>query len=519
MNMSDTPDRLRWVGAILLALLQSCATHGPPASVDGRCDLPGSAMVGEAERDGWRRSYRAGCPDRSGRTAAGSEVLHLVPHGGRLYAAVGYWMDPRNPLYGAAAAEGAWAQVLRLDGPDAGWQVDLEMPRHLRAEALHSATFLTDGKGNRLQTPARLLLAAAYAHGPDGRASGQIDLFTRDGARGQWDQHTLWRATTGGPGEHHSVRALRVYRDRVTGIDRLFVTLGRHGIRSGVYDAEAPGHVQWDAGFEIADLPVRPLALAEADDALYVSTGARIMRRIDGPQPRWEPAFDLSGLGIDTAVSAPAGGIRGLSRVRATDGRGDALIFVWSPGADASACVYRVDHPGRGQLKAEKEVCLRDLVSQYLGGHPVRSVLAAYNDFHPVVDPANGRQVHLIGMEAWIAEGRWPTTQTHRGHGFYAGALYAVRDERGGYRLHEVNGPIAHGAPPLVAPRSFTQSPFVEDGDSLYVGGYDCNFRTSSDTAWVFRAPKPSVLSARCVSAEDCGQAKPSDAYALQQKE
>lgn len=501
----------RWL-PVLAALLQSCAGPLIPGAADGRCELPGSAVPGELDRDGWRRSYRAGCPDAAGSIAGGSEVLHLAPHAGRLYAAVGYWMDPRNPLYGAMASEGAWAQVLRLDSAGAGWQVDFQTPRHLRVEALHSVTFLTDGQGRRLDAPAPMLLAAAYAHGADGRASGHIDLFTRDDAGGRWDQHTLWRSATDGPGEHHSVRALRIYRDRITGIDRLFITLGRHGIRSGVFEADAPGRIRWDAGLEITDLPVRPLALAEANDALYVSSGAQILRRIDGANPRWESVFDLSVLGGDAAVSAPAGGIRGLSRVPAVNGNGDALIFVWSPGADAPACVYRIDHPGREPAAPVKEVCLRDLARQYLGDHPVRSVLAAYNDFHPVVDPVNGRLVHLIGMEAWIVQGRWPTTQTHRGHGFYAGALYAVRDEKGGYRLHEVNGTIPHGAPPLVAPRAFIVSPFVDERDSvLYVGGHDSNFRISSDTAWVFRAPLMAVLSAACPVDGRCGQQAPSD--------
>lgn len=492
--------------AVLVFLLQSCAGPSKPGAADGRCELPGAAVPGENDRHGWRRSYRAGCPDEAGTIAGGSEVLHLVPHAGRLYAAIGYWMDPRNPLYGASAPEAAWAQVLRLDGSDARWRVDVEMPRHLRVEALHSVTFLTDGQGRRLDAPARMLLAAAYAHGADGRASGQIDLFTRDDALGRWTRRTLWQSTTGGPGEQHSVRALRVYRDRITGIDRVFVTLGRHGIRSGVYDADSAGRIRWDAGLEIADLPVRPLALAEAEGALYVSSGAQILRRIDGARPRWEPLVDLSAHGVDAAVSAPAGGIRGLSRVPAADGNGDALIFVWSPGADAPACVYRIDHPGRGAAAPVKEVCLRELVRHHLDDHPVRSVLAAYNDFHPVVDPTNGRVVHLIGMEAWIAQGRWPTTQTHQGHGFYSGALYAVRDEKGSYRLHEVNGPIPHGAPPLVAPRAFTMSPFNDEGESvLYVGGHDCNFRISSDTAWVFRAPLKTVFSPACTDPDRCG--------------
>jgi hypothetical protein len=37
----------------------------------------------------WTRSYDAGYTDRSGAYAGGSEIMHLVPHKGKLYAAKG----------------------------------------------------------------------------------------------------------------------------------------------------------------------------------------------------------------------------------------------------------------------------------------------------------------------------------------------------------------------------------------------------------------------------------------------
>ena len=47
-----------------------------------------------------RTSFVAGCFDRNGKFAGGSEVMHLVPHKGALFAASGYWMDGRNVWYG-----------------------------------------------------------------------------------------------------------------------------------------------------------------------------------------------------------------------------------------------------------------------------------------------------------------------------------------------------------------------------------------------------------------------------------
>jgi len=72
-------------------------------------------------RGGWTQSYAAGYVDANGVYAGGSEIMHIVPHRGRLYAFNGFWKD-RN--FGKHSA-----QVLRLDAPNAKWQVDLQTTR------------------------------------------------------------------------------------------------------------------------------------------------------------------------------------------------------------------------------------------------------------------------------------------------------------------------------------------------------------------------------------------------------
>ncbi|MBV8537351.1 MAG: hypothetical protein JO128_17260, partial [Alphaproteobacteria bacterium] len=79
----------------------------------------------QAMRDGWNASFVAGCVDRNGRFAGGSQVMHLVPHKGRLYAATGYWMDGHSLWYGGGNSNSGWAQVLALSGPAEAWSVDL----------------------------------------------------------------------------------------------------------------------------------------------------------------------------------------------------------------------------------------------------------------------------------------------------------------------------------------------------------------------------------------------------------
>jgi len=102
---------------------------------------------------------------------------------------------------------------------------------------------------------------------------------------------------------------------------------------------------------------------------------------------------------------------------------------------------------------------------------------------YPVVHPATGQTVHIIGFQGNLRESehlRW------KGSRLYAGALYAVRAADQTYTVHEVNGPYAPGKPVLVSPRTFAHSPF---GDNLlFVGGHDSSGKRSDDMAWIFKA-------------------------------
>ena len=72
----------------------------------------------------WRQSYDAGYVDQSGAYAGGSEIMHLVAHKGKMYAANGYWVDARWVIPPEGRKQSA--QVLRLDQADGEWQVDLD---------------------------------------------------------------------------------------------------------------------------------------------------------------------------------------------------------------------------------------------------------------------------------------------------------------------------------------------------------------------------------------------------------
>ena len=486
---------LRLANGSLIATLAACIVT--PALAQHACTGP------EALRSGWSTSFTPPCIDRNGRLAGGSQVIHLVPHKGRLYAANGYWKDGRNVWYGGTNAGTGWSQVLALAGPGQPWAVDLELgPQHLRTELLKSLTFIQDSMGRPLPAPETFLMAATY----DVPSARGVSLFVRDDQTGSWTASKVIAGNTGQKGEDNSVRAAAVHRDRVTGRERLFLSVGVLGIYTATYDPAARGRFAWSPRPELGPTRTRTLSLVEADGSLFASEGTQIFQRIDGESPRWMSVADLSGE-ADSATTRAAfqsiGGIRGLSSIAGPVPGKRSLIFVWTSGRTSRACVFRLDPQPNGSWRRERETCLADLVGQYLNGAPIGFVLAGYNEFTPLSDPATGAPLHLVGLEAFIVDagaGRalQPLTahnQPNSKGGFYGGALYALRDASGRWRIAEVNGRHRKGDRELVSIYTAAVSPF--DRDTVYLGGYDPNDFPSSDTGWAYSTSLPNLVGGR----------------------
>ena len=447
---------------------------------------------------GWERSYQAGVTDRNGQYMGGSETMHIVSHKGRLFAGIGYWEDSRNIWYGGKDPAAGWAQVLRLDKPGGQWQVDLEMrPQYLRAEILKSITFTTNGKGELLKVPANLLVASAYT--PRQRTV-EITFFTRDDDTGKWVTSTIYSGPKPADLEDRSVRAICVHRDKVTGIERIFISIGKLGVFSGVYDAAVAGKVRWNPHSESGPVEARPLAIVEAGGDLLFSAGRKIYRRNDGASPSYSVVRDMSDLYPDAASEAtfqPCGGIRGLSVIPGPGGKGESLIFLMAEGGQARGAIFRLDPTKEGRYKCIREVYLDGLMSRYLSGNPIHAVLGGYNCFFPVVDPLTRETIHLVGFECRIGGHRFPMCEANKEGGFYAGGMYAIRGKNGTYRLKEINGRNTASKPPLVATRCFAISPFKEhSGDVIYFGGNDTNFKPCLNRAWIFSTSIENALGA-----------------------
>ena len=432
----------------------------------------------------WMQSYDAGYIDRNGAYAGGSEIMHLAAHKGKLYAANGYWGDSRWVI--PPDAEKQSAQVLRLDRADGRWQVDLDLGksnglglRYMKGNILKSVTFTRDAAGKRLAKPENLLVMAAGANFERG---GAVSAWVRNDGTGKW-HHTLVRHGSNAGGVRWVPRDMEVYRDKVTGIERLFLLLGNPGIISGVYDPASPTKIRWDKHVEFPFLTkgsffTRPLGIAVANRTLYFSEGSSIFRRNDGERPTYTEILNLAE-DTDTDV----GGIRGLTAVDNPNGPGQSLLFLWAPGGRSQSQLKRLDPDGASGFKIHDETNLRDLMSRKLGVK-VPYTLGAHNMMYPVTHPVTGKTVHLIGFQGNILGKenlRW------KGSRLYAGALFAVRTADQKYSVHEVNNPYAPGKTVLVSPRAFCLSPFGDN--QLFIGGHDSSNKISDNLAWIFKAP------------------------------
>ena len=241
---------------------------------------------------GWEQSYKAGYVDGNGKYAGGSEIMHIEPHKGRLFAANGYWEDSR--WKGVDYADRQSAQVLRLDSSDGRWEVDLEMGdsngegrRYMKGNILKSVTFARDEFGVELPEPVNLLVMSAGAYYGEESESGVVSAWVRDDEKETWS-HEFVKSGPAVDGVRWIPRDIEIYRDKVTGVERIFLLIGNPGIISGVYDASQPSKIRWDENVEFPSrgaFGARPLGMVTANGSLLFSAEGAIYLRIDGQKP------------------------------------------------------------------------------------------------------------------------------------------------------------------------------------------------------------------------------------------
>jgi poly(A) polymerase len=410
----------------------------------------------------FRRIFQAGMRDDGHRLLGGTEVLHLVPHYGRLYSSLSYKLNaylPEDPQTGA--------QIIVLDQPGGSWQLVRDYERAHWRVTLESVTFTADGRGRTLEVPVSLLLAAPS----DSRGTVYVDSLDDDTGR--------WTRTHLGSGSSvASIRSFFVYRDKVTGLERVFAGTSPLGIFSGTYDAEVPGRIRWEDEAEMSGYMRRPMAFTECNGRLYVSIKPDIYRRIDGETPQWEKVYT-----IPVPLIVPSSGLRGLTTVPRPSGPGQVLLAA----LEGDRCrVVRIDPEDDFRETVELEVL--DFLAEQWGQRPTYGVVA-YDDFTRVADPDADRTLLFTGLGATYST----QLDTHPADAWVRDAWYLIRYPDGQrYELRRIQSPDLQPMPELVAVRSIAVSPF--ERGMLYIGGYDPNAKPCRQTAWVFSASTEAAL-------------------------
>jgi hypothetical protein len=304
-----------------------------------------------ALRSPWVRSFSSGGEDVNGEFLGGSEVHHLVGHKGKLYAATGYWMDENNPYYSRGKNK-QWAQVLVKERKGAPWKEEYDTGDDrgvLRPEILKSVVF------RRPHPDVNLLFLATYRTDHD---TYYVDVMVRNDATGKWIKTTPHSGPKTSDPHDVSVRAMRVYTDRITHEERMYLTIGSKGVLSGVYDPKVKGWIRWRP-FHPVPFSNRALSICEANRSLVIGAGDAVWRRKDGASPEYEEIHHFRDLD-DRPVHPGIGGIRGMTTIKNPNGTGHSLLLFWTnPGrAGARGSIYRLDPDGKGGYTRHEDVRL-----------------------------------------------------------------------------------------------------------------------------------------------------------------
>jgi len=417
-------------------------------------------------------SYAAGGYDAAGNFMGGTEFLSLVAFQGKLYGAVGYWMDrpdhfPQHP----DPAPGP--QVLVLDSSHGQWRQEVAFSRYAeqraRVSTMEAVTFHRFNEAGKLVgTQAEFLVAAA------GDAGGSV--FTRRSA-GNWvDTHLPV------PG---AVRSLVVHYDPVAKVEKLYAGSGGNGnaigtqtVYSGVYDPSAPGWIKWNPVPELITNTSRVMSMCDCDGQLFAGAKPSILGQNDQTQS-FTSIYSYATHPFDT--TRYASGFRGLTPIT----RANGTKFILSGFEGVKGDIQEID-PATGTAITELQA--RQFLTRLWRGAPIGSdIVVGYNNI-PLVAP----EIRLFGLLTHSpnpseANSAWMLSRVGTTGGAYSYNLHEIRPLSFPYRRTDLA---------LYSVRTEIVSPFPEDlGQVLFLGGYDGHFKGDHNTAWLYRVGIGTALS------------------------
>jgi hypothetical protein len=419
-------------------------------------------------------SYAAGGSDARGNFLGGTELMNLAAFERKLYAGIGYWMD-RPEIVPQHPDPKSGAQILVLDAKAAQWRQESSFSEgasaggsNTRLSTMQVMQFRRfDAAGNILGPLAEILVVGL--DGPSGT------VYTQR-SPGNWEDTRIPTPTP--------IRSLAVYYDPTDRTERLYAAPGGglgsldRAVFSGIYDPSAPGRIRWNPTPEPIGVGGRVMSMAKCDGALFAAARPSIFRRNDA-QKSWDAIYSYP-VTDPFDLSKYASGFRGLTCINGPDGK-KALLSGFE---GTSGDILRID-PHTGAAVVELQT--RQFLIQQWGFPPLKQdVIAGYNDIPTVKDgPGEIRLFGLLSRNFNEMNAAW--------------VLSRASGDPPRYDLHRVSAPAtwphSRSDDALWSVRTIAVSPFPEDqGQVLYLGGYDGHFQPDHNTAWLDRVGVDTVL-------------------------
>jgi hypothetical protein len=415
------------------------------------------------------KDYFPGTNDINGRYLGSTETMTIIQHKGKLFAGMGNWMDYPWQL----TPENEGSQILRKDSYNTPWVVDTSLGYHsMRTDAVLSVTFNKDFEGKTLTQPVNMLVCGAgYIQDNFER---QLGVWTRDDDNGKWTKNIATNQN-----KASGIRSFKIHTDKVTGKQWLFCGVTEGNIIKAAYDPNKEGKLVFDTSQELQNLG-RVMAMCECNGDLYASAGVDMVgkdtvgglyRRIDGVNPSWELIYRWQYNALDQGDETNI--MRGITCIPDPKGTGKNVIV----GTRAYPGIVEIIEPHNNH-NIYTELYIKSFFSSQWDISYKGAALSAYNYFVP--DTIDGKE--LWWQSLWVEN---PKNNKHP----YNGSHFLVRYKDGNYQYGDIfddKNPVPSGDR-LRACRTICKSPFPEEPNTYYFGGYDAAKDTSNNTSWIYK--------------------------------
>jgi hypothetical protein len=434
----------------------------------------------------WQIVYDAPETDSNNQVLTSTEVVDMVTHKGKIYAATSNWNNPLQPFKG---------QVIVKNSHTADWLLDVDPPGLIsRASSIKSVVFQTDINGQALVQPDTILFIGLTTHDfSDSPYPGKVAW--RNDSNGTWTYYDLDFSN------HHlrrtEVRSMGFYRDKVTNADIVFAgaTPDPLGIFAGRYDATQPNKIVWDNVAEF--LPVnyeRILGFAECNGVLYAATKSRILKRNDGHSVSqcWVELIDFKDPQYFNVYS------QGLYSIYANDEdiRSFTTTTLYNPVREVLTFTTfnRLFHFDPLAKTLIEEINLKDWLQTETGNQ--------YNYIQSgIISPFYTSQndtFQLIGIEAifdtiYLANNSQPNFEGIDNKGFIIVRQH-LTNGTSNYQLQSISDPLFPNDT-LTRVRTIINSPFQQEPGTIYAGGFAPWGNDIENTGWIYKGQLAQVSS------------------------